>query len=177
MTVVVRRVEAHEWRLVRDLRLEALRDADAALAFLDTLDDALARDDEFWQQRTRAAASGDAAAQFVAIVDDVWVGAATGLAREPGSRDHLDRQVDAARVDIVGVYIAPDARSAGVIDLLLDAVAQWARDLGAPAIALDVHRDNLRAQAAYRRCGFTESGVRFTGPIGPELEMVRRLSP
>ncbi len=176
MTLVVRRVEAHEWQLVRDLRLEALRDADAALAYLDTLDDALARDDEFWQQRTRAASAGASAAQFVAITTSGWVGAATGLARQPGSLDHLDRRVDTARVDVVGVYVAPDARSTGVIDRLLDAVAAWARELGVPAIALDVHRDNRCAQGAYRRCGFVESGVTFTGPIGPELEMIRPLS-
>ena len=40
-------------------------------------------------------------------------------------------------------------------------------------LALGVHRDNARAQGAYRRAGFAPSGVTFTGSIGPEIEMVR----
>ena len=44
------------------------------------------------------------------------------------------------------------------------------------ALTLDVHADNARARRAYERCGFRPSGLRFTGSIGPELEMVRELS-
>ncbi len=176
METIVRRVQPQEWQQVRALRLTALRDPDAAVAFLDSLDDAESRDDAFWQARTAGASSGDGAAQFIALRGETWVGTATGLTRVAGSIDHLDRPVSTARVDVVGVYVHPDARGARVIDQLLDAIAEWTRQLGFSELTLDVHVENGRAQAAYRRCGFVESGARFTGPIGPELEMVRALS-
>ncbi len=176
METVVRRVQSHEWNQVRDLRVEALRDPDAATAFLESIDDAEQRDDAFWQQRAADAAAGDAAAQFVAVHSNRWVGTATGLGRAAGSVDHLDRTVTSARVDVVGVYVHPGHRGAGIIDRLLDAIAEWARDSGYRALTLDVHVDNVRAQAAYRRCGFIDTGARFMGPIGPELELERPLS-
>ncbi len=171
----MRRVQSYEWDQVRDLRLEALRDPAASIAFLESIDDAERRDDAFWQQRAADAAAGDGAAQFVAVAGTRWVGTATGLGRAAGSVDHLDRTVTSARVDVVGVYVHPQYRGAGIIDRLLDAIAEWSRDSGYQALTLDVHVDNVRAQAAYRRCGFVDTGARFTGPIGPELELVRPL--
>lgn len=56
MTFTVRRVEADEWERVRDLRLRSLQDPVAALAFLDTFENASVQPDEFWQQRTANAA-------------------------------------------------------------------------------------------------------------------------
>ena len=38
-----------------------------------------------------------------------------------------------------------------------------------------MHRDNLRAQGAYRRSGFEPTGETLTGPIGPEIVMARQL--
>jgi len=175
METIVRRVRPHEWRQVRELRLAALHDPEAAIAFLDSIDQAELRDDAFWQKRTADAATGGESAQFVAIRDRDWVGTATGLARSVGSTDHLDRPVATARVDVVGVFVHPQHRGAGVIDRLLDAIAEWACQHGSRALTLDVHVDNVRAQAAYRRCGFADSGARFTSSIGPELEMVRPL--
>ena len=57
----------------------------------------------------------------------------------------------------------------------MDAAAEWTARLGYSRLTLDVHAGNERAQAAYRRSGFVPTGVSFTGPIGPELEMVRSL--
>lgn len=174
---VIRRVRLHEWREVRALRLEAVSDPDAAIAFLTSRADELARDEEFWRARTAGAAVGETGAQFVAVVDDRWVGSATALYREPGSRDHLGREVDVARVDIVGVYVAAAHRGAGLVAGLFDAAGGWAREIGATELILDVHTENARAQAAYRRAGFVPTGVLFTSSIGPELEMRRALEP
>lgn len=49
------------------------------------------------------------------------------------------------------------------------------RGLGGNSLALDVHVENVRAQAAYRRAGFADTGLRFTGSIGAEMEMARPL--
>ena len=170
--IAVRRVRADEWRRVRALRLEALVDPDAEMAYFDTFDESSARTDGFWMQRAADASTGRFAAQFVAVDGEAWVGSATGLVREAGSIDHLGRTVATRRVDVVGVYVRPSARGAGLIDRLLQAVAAWAGERGADRVTLDVHADNLRAQAAYRRVGFVETGTRYTGPIGDELEMM-----
>lgn len=103
------------------------------------------------------------------------VGSASVLVRATGQKDHLGRYVDDRRADVVGVWMRPENRGSGAIDLLLAAAAEWVSGLGLDRIQLDVHRDNLRAQAAYRRAGFAPTGETLTGPIGPELVMAKRL--
>lgn len=169
--ITVRRVRLHEWRQVRDLRIEATGDPAASIAFLTTAEEERSRDDEFWRERTAGAALGETAAQFIADTGERWVGTATVLIREPGTRDHLGVLVTARRADVVGVYVAPAHRGTGVLSHLFAAAADWVRDAGIEALMLDVHRDNDRARRAYTKVGFVPTGVAFTGAIGPEVEM------
>ena len=171
----IRRIRPDEWQQARDLRLDALRDEAARIAFLETHDDASAQPDEFYQDRTARAAAGDDVAQLVAAVGDDWVGSVTVLVQRAGVPDYHGRPVEQSRAVVVGVYVRPENRGTGLIDQLLDTGAQWARDLGFDSLVLGVHVDNTRAQAAYRRAGFAPSGVEFTSSIGPEIEMVRAL--
>lgn len=177
MSVSVRRVAADEWQRVRDLRLDAVRDPAAAMAFLYSFEQESAHEDDFWRSRAANAATGDSVAQFVAEHDGAWIGTVTVIRWAPGSTDHQGRVVAEPRGDIVGVFVRPEHRGVGTIDALLDAAAEWAHSLGDRALRLDVHEDNLRAQAAYRRAGFRDTGGRFTASIGPEIEMLRDLSP
>lgn len=156
---------ATEWREVKALRLEALADPNAALAFLDTVERASAEPDEFWQQRTVMGAEGGPNAQFV-LIDDAgeWVGSATALLL-----------AGPLRVSVVGVYVAPRARAKGGIDALLDACADFARSNGFRHIELSAHVDNERARRAYQRNGFDLTGVTFETVIGTETEMIRTL--
>ncbi|WP_223624792.1 GNAT family N-acetyltransferase [Microbacterium sp. EST19A] len=176
MSVDVRRVRADEWERVRDLRLDAVRDPAAAIAFLSSYEAEAAHPAAFWQDRAANAATGDAVAQFVAEADGEWIGTVTVIRWKAGDTDHHGRTVSVARGDVVGVFVRSENRAGGVVDALLGAAADWARDLGDGALALDVHVDNLRAQRAYRRAGYVETGLRFTGSIGPELEMSRSLA-
>lgn len=176
MTPTVRRIDAHEWERVKAFRIDAVSDPAAQIAFLSTLEEELSRSDDFWQKRAVASATGDESAQFVAVDErDAWLGTATALRRRSGDTDHLGRPVTADRVDIVGVYVRPDARGHRLVDLLFDAISEWAETLGASSLTLDVHRDNARARGAYARAGFIPTGAEFTGPIGPELELSRPL--
>lgn len=177
MTIEVKRVRADEWKLVRDLRLEALGDPAAPIAFLDTLDNASLRPELFWRDRASGAANGDAAAQFVAIADEEWIGSVSVIRRGLGDADPHGRAVTASRGDVVGVYVRSEHRGEGIIDALLDAAAAWAQSLGDGSLRLEVHADNERAQGAYRRSGFRTTGLQFTGSIGPEFEMERPLQP
>lgn len=171
----VRRVRLAEWREVRALRIEAVGDADAAIAFLSTPEQELAHDERHWRERTAGAAMGDNAAQFVGIVEDAWVGTATVLLRAPGDVDHLSRVVLTPRADVVGVYVSPSQRGSGLLGRLFDAAGAWAAARGARDLTLDTHVDNVRAQAAYRKCGFAPTGVSLSSSIGPEIEMSRSL--
>lgn len=171
--VVVRRVAADEWARARDLRLEALQDPEAVRAFLTSYAQASAQPDSFWQERTAQAAQGDQAAQLVAAAGDEWVGTVTVVVQGPGATDALGRPVCEPHGTVVAVYVHPGFRSSGVVDQLLDAATDWARGRGLTRLTLDVHRDNPRAQGAYRRCGFVPTGRTVTGPVGPEVEMAR----
>jgi ribosomal protein S18 acetylase RimI-like enzyme len=98
------------------------------------------------------------------------------LIRATGQADHLGRIMDDRRATVVGVYVRPDSRGGGVIDMLLTAAAGWASGMGLHRLELDVHRDNARAQGAYRRAGFRPTGETLSGPIGPEIVMARPLT-
>ena len=174
-TVIVRRIRSDEWQAVRELRVESTSDPDANIAFLETPRQVEARPEQFWRERAELAAESETAAQFVAVVDDVWVGSLSVLIRATGQTDHLGRFVDDRRADVVGVYVSPAHRGSGAVDLLLAAAADWAGSLGLRRLSLDVHRDNPRAQGAYRRAGFVPTGETFSSSIGPEIVMARPL--
>lgn len=175
VTIEVRRVRAGEGTRVRELRLRAVSDPVASIAFLTTREQELERDQAFWDERAATGAAGDAAAMFIAERDEAWLGTLSVLVRRAGDIDHTGRRLSEGSADIVGVFVAPEARGTGAIDALLDAAARWTAGQGFETVSLDVHVDNLRAQAAYRRAGFVPTGEEFTGPIGPELVMSRSL--
>jgi RimJ/RimL family protein N-acetyltransferase len=163
----IRAVRAHEWREVRDLRLDALSDEAAGTAFRESHREAAARPDRFWQDRTRSssldAGPGAGARQFVAVAGDGrWVGTAVALVEEAGGH-------------VVGVYVVLKHRGRGVAGDLLRAVTDWLRELGLDRVRLHVHADDVRARRAYERSGCRPTGTRRTGTIGPELEMAHAL--
>lgn len=167
MSFRVRRVEAHEWPQVKALRLRALADPAAPIAFLDTVEHANGQPDRFWEERAANAAAPSAVAQFVAVTDaGEWAGTATVLPH----REHADAGL------VVGVYVADEHRGTGMIDALLDGAAEWARGQGLSALVLEVHVDNDRAQAVYARSGFARSGEIETAGFGREWVMRRELA-
>jgi ribosomal protein S18 acetylase RimI-like enzyme len=174
MVTQVRRVHAEEWQQVRTLRLEALQDEAAPIAYLETYANAAARPDDFWQERAAGAAEGRRSAQVVAITaDDAWVGSVTGLREEPGSEDWSGRPIEHLQVHVVGVWVRPEHRGAGLLAQLVDELESWARAGGVERLRLLVHEDNARARAAYRKLGFVPTGVVVPLEAGNELEMVR----
>jgi len=68
-------------------------------------------------------------------------------------------------LNIHDVYVAPQVRGGGALELLLDAVEQQARTINCCKITLEVLQDNGRAQSAYRRLGFKGYDV---GEVGGE---------
>ena len=58
---------------------------------------------------------------------------------------------------VQSMFIVAEHRGRGLIELLLDTVAEAARAAGAVDLRLYVHGANERALEAYRRCGFDET--------------------
>jgi GNAT superfamily N-acetyltransferase len=69
---------------------------------------------------------------------------------------------------IQSLFIEPVHRGSGLVDLLLDKVAEEARASGAIDLRLYAHGANRRALEAYHRCGFSEA---------PYVIMLRSLEP
>ncbi|MFI6880632.1 GNAT family N-acetyltransferase [Streptomyces sp. NPDC050400] len=179
--VDVRPVRADEWRAVKELRLAALRDEAAPIAFMETYEEALARPDDFWRDRAAGNSHGTWARQFVAEASGGrLVGSVVLLVEEAGAKDYFGDPVERRQGAVVGVYVRPEARGGGVIRGLFDAAVEWAWTVdGIDRVRLHVHEDNARAEAFYRRYGFARTGgvVPMAGdPPKLEREMELRKS-
>lgn len=176
---VVRAVRADEWRAVRELRLAALLDPVAHLAFLETYEAAVARPDAFWKERTAGAAEGvrerrQFVVEDVANGDGGWVGTVTVLVEEAGVRDFFGGIVERRQGHLVAVFLRDGHRGKGVGEAMFAAAVEWAREAGVERVRLFVNEGNGRAAAFYRRVGFVPSGVTVEGDEGRELEYVLR---
>ncbi|ORT58942.1 GNAT family N-acetyltransferase [Streptomyces sp. CB03238] len=163
MEHVIRPVRADEWRKAREIRLAALQDPAAPLAFLDTYEAAVARPDAHWQERAAGAAEdSESAHQFVAEAPDgSWEGTVTVLVERPGGDIRFGEAPVVDQTHVVGVYVRPEARGAGLADALFRAAVEWSWSLGGAPIQrvrLYVHERNERAAAFYRKAGFVPTG-------------------
>ncbi|MFJ3337288.1 GNAT family N-acetyltransferase [Streptomyces sp. NPDC086766] len=174
---LVRAIRADEWPAVKALRLLALQDPVAHLAFLQTYEQAAAEPDSFWQDRAAGAAEGATGArQFVAEAPDgTWVGTVTVLVEEAGTTDWAGFPVERRQGHVVGVFVQPEHRGCGLTEVLFVEALEWAWGIGVERVRLIVHEDNGRAQRFYRRVGFLPSGVTVPlagGSAESELEYV-----
>ena len=140
MDCEIRRVAPEEWAAFRDIRLAAL--ADAPNAFAATLDMETGYDERRWRERVSKSAF------FLAWDDDRPVGMVGGYAQEDGGWH------------VISMWVAPQARGAGLADRLIGAVARHARGQDAPTLTLWVTDGNDRARAFYLRAGFRSTGRR-----------------
>ncbi|MGW6057318.1 GNAT family N-acetyltransferase [Streptomyces sp. NPDC055189] len=169
-----RPIRAHEWPEVKNLRLMALQDPAAPIAFLDTYEQAAAQPDSFWQERAEGASGGTRVRQFV--TEDragAWSGTVTVLVEDAGSDDVFGGTVQERQAHLVGVFVRPEHRGSGAIDALFEAAVEWAWSVAEVArVRLYVHEDNARAEGFYRRYGFVRSGK--TAPMKGDPSKVER---
>ncbi|GGX33155.1 GNAT family N-acetyltransferase [Streptomyces chryseus] len=184
MDCVIRPVRAGEWARVRELRLAALRDPLASLAFLETYEKAAAQPESFWAERTGTAAEGVGVRQFVAESGDGrWVGSVSALVERAGSDEVFGGAPVVDQVHLVGVYVRPEARGTGVAQALFRAALEWSWGLTEPRVErvrLYAHERNGRAQALYGKAGFVRSGQVVPMPgdaSAKEYEMVVERAP
>ena len=152
--ISVRNFEPVDWPIYKALRLRSLEDSPSA--FGSTLDLELERSDAAWTERLQNAASSGRDCALVAEA----AGTPSGLiwakvdANEPGT------------VNIFQMWVAPEARSRGVGDALLQAAIHWARQHGAHFAKLGATCGDTPAVRLYQRAGFKEVGAREPIRVG-----------
>jgi GNAT superfamily N-acetyltransferase len=143
MPLQIRRLDRSDAALLREVRVTALEDAPRE--FGETLEEALSRSDEDWADL--------AAFAHVAEIEGRCVGMAFAF------QDALDPEV--ARVG--SMWVAPNARRAGVGSHLLEAVRTWAITTNKRRMRLWVN-PGTAAEELYRRASFTPSGAQKPFP-------------
>ena len=137
--VVVRAATMKEWQVLRDIRLAALRDAPDA--FLSTYAEQAASVEADWQRRISRGGT------FFAYVPEVNgnepAGLVGGFQEKPGT------------VELVSLWVRPQARGLGVGESLVAAVINWAKARNATSVHLWVIEMNKHARMLYERCGFS----------------------
>jgi len=166
--IEVRRLHHDEWRELRQIRLEALRDSPEA--FFTTLAQAEAHPDSLWQDRARMAALGDDQATAIAIDGPRIVGMTTGLLRPDITPDV---------VAVVSVFVSADVRRRGVGAAMLSVIEQWAARCRASQTSLWVVETNDSALRFYESVGYRATTDRQMVPSLPpryETRFVKALA-
>jgi RimJ/RimL family protein N-acetyltransferase len=151
--------------LYRDIRLEGLRRSPEA--FGSTFEAEDARPLAFFSERLGGSAA------FCAFHGSELVGIAGLLIREG--------QKEAHKGLLVGRYVRPRARNAGVGRRLVETIIEFARQR-VELIHLSVVRDNEQARRLYERLGFLEYGLELRalkqdGRYYDEVLMAKDLKP
>jgi ribosomal protein S18 acetylase RimI-like enzyme len=153
MTYVIRRMTPGEWRELRAIRLEAVRDTPTA--FSSSYAELAAHADIFWQQQAAAEATSDDGATFIACdPNDDWVGSV--------SAGPLVEVPDHAHIHAVYVRAGHRGQTGLGARLVEEAIRFAERHIDVSRLTLGVHESNTRALAFYRRIGF-----RMTGKLIP----------
>jgi ribosomal protein S18 acetylase RimI-like enzyme len=154
--VEIRRVGRDEWEELRALRLRALRDAPDA--FGSTYAEESNRTDDEWMGW--AADLADDGSSFGVVADDgSWIAMAVGAPH----RDHP------GEAGLFAMWVAPDARQAGIGRTLVEQVVEWARSREFPVLRLLVTETNDAAVGLYTRCGFSDTGKRLPLREGSDI--------
>jgi GNAT superfamily N-acetyltransferase len=155
----IRLIGDEDWTAFRDIRLRSLLDTPDA--FGSTYGEESTASENAWRDWAAGRWRNGTAAVFLAEDEGRAVGTATGAAYDAAPGE----------AHVYAMWVAPDARGAGVGRALLDAVARWARDRGDSRLQLQVTEANDPARAFYGACGFIETGERVPLREGSELEV------
>lgn len=152
----IRRIQASEGLILRELRLRSL--ADAPEAFGQPVIEARARPDADWQRSARQSAHGDTHTWLFAERHGTVVGLVQGRKRHPDT------------LLLFSMWVDPGCRRLGVGRALIEALEGWALTRwSAQDTLLWVYEGNTAAIEFYRDLGFrtlrtgddAESGARF----------------
>lgn len=162
---IVRVLDEAEWKLYRDVRLQALTESPDS--FSATLADEADGDEQYWRERMarsqRLLAERDSVPQGVVSLGT--------YSEEPGA------------AEIFGLYVLPDARHSGIAWRLVEAATTAATRQGFEQAYFWVGTDNPRAIGFANNFGFRVTGYRRParaadlGKGDDEMAMVLPLRP
>ncbi|MFI0785021.1 GNAT family N-acetyltransferase [Streptomyces lydicus] len=159
MGYVIRAVRADEWEQLKELRLAALADPVARVAFNETLAGAAGQTDGFWQERAARGGVEEGAITFIGEAGDgSWGGMVVVLVEGNG---------EVPQTHLFGVYVRPEHRGTGLAQELFGAAIRWSWGIAEPVVErvrLWVHEANGQAEAFYRRLGFVATGRTVADP-------------
>jgi ribosomal protein S18 acetylase RimI-like enzyme len=159
----LRTVGADGWQAMRDIRLDALREA--PYAFASTYAREAAFPERTWRER---ATSGNSIVAYLPEFDRGPVGLVASIQEIPGE------------LELVSMWVRPQARGRQVGSALVEAIVERARRSRVPRVHLWVTESNKPARGLYERCGFSPTGERQPLPSDPalmELAMARTVMP
>ncbi|NKE58561.1 GNAT family N-acetyltransferase [Lentzea sp. PSKA42] len=131
----IHQVTSDEWRLWRDVRLEALA-ADPA-----EFGSTLAREQEYGEDEWRERLEGGL--KLVAL--------------DPGPVGLVGAMSHPAGLYLYSMWVRDSHRGRGVGEALVKAVLEWAAEHGWKVVRLRVWEDNVPARRLYKRLGFVDS--------------------
>jgi GNAT superfamily N-acetyltransferase len=156
----IREAGADDWQAMRDVRLAALRDAPQA--FASTYEREVAFTEADWQRRI---AGGGSFLAYAPELGPAPAGIAGGFEIAPGT------------IELVSMWVSPQARGHGIGQVLVQAVVGWARARAATRVHLWVTENNGHARMLYERCGFQPTAERQPLPSDPEVTEIGMARP
>jgi GNAT superfamily N-acetyltransferase len=156
----VRLLGEDDWATFREIRLRSLLDSPDAYG--STYGEESSQTERAWRDWTAGRWRGGAAAVFLATDNGRTVGTATGA----------EYDEERGQAHVYAMWVAPDARGAGVGRRLVDAVAGWATHRGCTRLVLNVTETNETARAFYGACGFIETEERRPLREGSDLHVL-----
>ena len=130
------------------------RHADAPDAFASTYEREAAFAEADWQRRI---AGGGNFLAYAPGLGAARAGIAGGFETGPGT------------VELVSLWVRPQARGHGIGQVLIEAVVGWAWAKGMSRVHLWVAENNGHARLLYERCGFSPTAERQPLPSNVEL--------
>lgn len=127
-----------DWRLWRELRLQALEESPAAFASTVAQWTGVGDTEERWRARLT-----DVPYNAVVRSEGAAVGMVGAVVRDDDT------------IELISMWVAPAARGSGVGDAAVQAVIDWA---GPRDVLLSVKSDNTHAIALYQRHRFVDVG-------------------
>jgi GNAT superfamily N-acetyltransferase len=162
--VRVDRLGEDDWVAFREIRLRSLLESPDA--FGSTYGEESSQTERAWRDWAAGRWRGGVAVVFAGRAEDgTPVGTATGA----------EYEAEPAVAHVYAMWVASDARGAGVGRALLDSVEAWARDRGCGRLVLTVTETNAAARAFYGACGFIETGDRAALREGSALDVLRMI--
>lgn len=172
MSLEIIQLNPSEWGSMKELRLRALQDTPQA--FGTSYNEALARSDDYWRDSLERSGKG-VEWWYFAKLDRKLVGMMGGK-RE--THEKLSHQAE-----IVGVYVAPEARGLGVGSKIMEAMLEAiGKSDGIRSVGLHVTVGQESAYALYKKFGFVERGrvpddIRVGDKYYETIDMVKYFVP